>query len=58
MGSGSTVAAAEAVGVSCVGVERHEEYYEAAADVIPKLAALEVNGTGSPAPASAPPLWE
>ncbi len=58
MGSGSTVTAAEAVGVSCVGVERHAEYYEAAADVIPKLAALEVNGAGSPASASAPPLWE
>ena len=56
MGSGSTVAAAEAVGVSCVGVERHAEYYEAAEGVIPKLAALEVNGAGSLA--SAPSLWE
>ena len=44
MGSGSTVAAAEAVGVSCIGVERHAEYYEAAIASIPKLATVEVNG--------------
>jgi site-specific DNA-methyltransferase (adenine-specific) len=40
MGSGSTVAAAEAQGLSCIGVERHAEYYEMACIAIPKLAAL------------------
>jgi site-specific DNA-methyltransferase (adenine-specific) len=41
MGSGSTVAAAEAMGLQCIGVERHAEYFEASADVIPRLAALQ-----------------
>ena len=40
MGSGSTVAAAEAVGVSCIGVERHQEYYALASEAILKLAGL------------------
>ncbi|MCI0446658.1 site-specific DNA-methyltransferase [bacterium] len=40
MGSGSTVAAAEAVGYSCIGVERYEKYYEIALNAIPKLAKL------------------
>ncbi|MGH7454347.1 MAG: DNA methyltransferase, partial [bacterium] len=40
MGSGSTVAAAEAVGYSCIGVERYEKYYEMALNAIPKLAKL------------------
>lgn len=57
MGSGSTVAAAEAVGVSCIGVERHAEYYEPASEVIPRLAALDTLGTGA-LPSTAPPLWE
>lgn len=67
MGSGSTVAAAEAVGVRCIGVERHADYYEAATEVIPKLAAVKVNGE-DPSPVSAKPkaivpsdaasLWE
>ncbi len=57
MGSGSTVAAAEAMGLNCVGVERHAEYFEAGADVIPKLAALGV-ALPTPSAASAPPLWE
>lgn len=56
MGSGSTVAAAEAVGYTCVGVERHAEYYDAASDVIPRLAALEVSGQ-QPTQAM-PVLWE
>ena len=41
MGSGSTVAAAEAVGVSCIGVERYLEYYEMSCIAIPKLINLE-----------------
>ena len=41
MGSGSTIAAAEAVGISSIGIERHREYFEMSSDVIPKLAVLE-----------------
>ena len=40
MGTGSTVAAAEAIGVHCIGVERHPEYYEMSRIAIPKLAVL------------------
>ncbi len=39
-GSGSTLAAAEAVGYGCVGVERDSKYFELACHAIPKLAAL------------------
>ncbi len=62
MGSGSTVAAAEAVGVRCIGVERHTEYYEAAKEAITKLAATKVNGEKTLASANPPSdglaLWE
>ena len=40
MGSGSTVAAAEAVGYSCIGIERYEEYYTMSKRAIPALANL------------------
>lgn len=40
MGSGSTVAAAEALGYVCVGVERLEEYYEMGCQAIPRLAQI------------------
>lgn len=43
MGSGSTIAAAEAVGLQCVGVERHEEYYQLSKRAIPQLARLSVS---------------
>ncbi len=43
MGSGSTVAAAEAVGVSAIGVERVEEFYAMSRESIPQLARLKVN---------------
>jgi site-specific DNA-methyltransferase (adenine-specific) len=43
MGAGSTVAAAEAVGVSCIGVEIAQEYYEMSLKAIPKLAALALD---------------
>jgi len=43
MGSGSTVAASEAVGSACVGVERHREYYDVGIEAIPKLAALRAH---------------
>jgi site-specific DNA-methyltransferase (adenine-specific) len=42
MGSGSTVAAAEAVGVQCVGVERHLSFFERSADSILRLKGLNV----------------
>jgi site-specific DNA-methyltransferase (adenine-specific) len=41
MGSGSTVAAAEAVGVHCVGIERHDEYYRMARHAIPNLVTMK-----------------
>lgn len=40
MGSGATVAAAEAMGLQCVGVERYQDYFNLAARVIPKLAKI------------------
>jgi site-specific DNA-methyltransferase (adenine-specific) len=43
MGSGSTIAAAEAVGVSSIGVEIYSEYYEMSRKAIQRLRALDVN---------------
>ena len=40
MGSGSTVAAAEAQGFSCIGVERFADYFEMGKQAIPKLTRL------------------
>lgn len=40
-GSGSTVAAAEAVGLLSIGVERHIDYFEMSRSAAPKLASLE-----------------
>jgi site-specific DNA-methyltransferase (adenine-specific) len=42
MGSGSTVAAAEALGLRCIGVERYPDYYEMSKKAISKLAALPI----------------
>lgn len=42
MGAGSTVAAANALGLTCVGVERHAGYYALAVRAVPRLAALGV----------------
>lgn len=42
MGSGSTVAAAEAVGLRCVGVERFADYFNLSGQAIPQLSALRV----------------
>lgn len=42
-GSGSTLAAAEAVGYTSIGIERDREYVELANDAIPKLSQLIVN---------------
>ena len=41
MGSGSTVAAAEALGLHCIGIERYLDYYEISRVAIPKLAAVK-----------------
>ena len=45
MGSGSTVAAAEAVGLSAIGIERLPEYYAMACQAIPSLAGRTVART-------------
>ena len=42
MGSGSTLAAAEAVGVACIGLEKNRDYFEMACQAIPRLTAIEV----------------
>lgn len=49
-GSGSTVAAAEAMGMSAIGVERFAEYYKMARDAIPRLANLKLNETADSEP--------
>lgn len=48
MGSGSTVAAAEAIGVSCIGVERNADYYELAQASVPHLMVLPASVWSSP----------
>lgn len=42
MGSGSTVAAAEAMGLNAIGIERHDKYFDIASQAIPKLSALKI----------------
>jgi site-specific DNA-methyltransferase (adenine-specific) len=42
MGSGSTVAAAEALELSCIGIERNRAYYEVAMSAVPQLARLVI----------------
>jgi site-specific DNA-methyltransferase (adenine-specific) len=37
MGSGSTVAAAEALGYQCIGIERYADYFKLAQNAIPRL---------------------
>jgi site-specific DNA-methyltransferase (adenine-specific) len=54
MGSGSTIAACEAMGVSGVGVERFRDYYEMAKIAIPRLGSIEVPRTGRTANAGTP----
>jgi site-specific DNA-methyltransferase (adenine-specific) len=48
MGSGSTLAAAEAVSYRCVGVERHSDYYELATKAVPRLARIQSKGPAMP----------
>jgi site-specific DNA-methyltransferase (adenine-specific) len=37
MGSGSTVAACEAIGFTCIGVERRDDYYQLARIAVSRL---------------------
>jgi site-specific DNA-methyltransferase (adenine-specific) len=41
-GSGSTVAAAEALGLAGIGIERHRGYYRMACAAVPRLQRIEV----------------
>ncbi len=41
MGSGSTVAAAEALGLQCVGIERYQDYFDMALKAVPVLASAD-----------------
>lgn len=50
MGSGSTIAAAEAVGVQAIGVERYADYYELSRNAIPRLARLSPQETQAELP--------
>ena len=43
MGSGSTIAAAEAVRLTAIGVERHADYYAMSRNAIPRLAGLRIS---------------
>ncbi len=42
LGSGSTIAAAEAIGYQCIGVERYRDYYDLAVRAVPRLRDIEV----------------
>jgi site-specific DNA-methyltransferase (adenine-specific) len=53
-GSGSTLAAAEAVGYESVGVERDEQYFEMARESIGKLARYAPNGSAKPCRPNSP----
>jgi site-specific DNA-methyltransferase (adenine-specific) len=44
-GSGSTVAAADALGLRCIGIERHQDYYDLSKSAAPKLAGIETRVT-------------
>lgn len=44
MGSGSTIAACEAIGVQGIGVERFKDYFDLASKSIPRLQAIQISG--------------
>lgn len=46
MGSGSTVAAAEALGFRCIGIERHAGYFEMARKAVVPLSRRSTSGQG------------
>ena len=41
-GSGSTIAAANACNLTCIGVERHREYFELGSNAVPLLAKVKL----------------
>jgi site-specific DNA-methyltransferase (adenine-specific) len=41
-GSGSTIAAVEALGLTGIGIERHREYYQMACEAVPRLKRIEI----------------
>jgi site-specific DNA-methyltransferase (adenine-specific) len=47
MGSGSTIAAAEAVGISAVGIERHRDFFAVASSAVDRLRKLRVSAVDS-----------
>jgi len=49
MGAGSTVAAAEALGLCCIGIERHPEYFRLSLRAIPLLSKISLSSDRSPA---------
>ena len=51
-GAGSTLAAAEAIGYSSVGVEKDEHYFDLACRAIPRLAAVAIPTSRSDKPSS------
>jgi site-specific DNA-methyltransferase (adenine-specific) len=55
MGSGSTIAAACAVGYRSIGVESDPEFYRMAVQAVPRLAALAPNGNGGRYLGASPP---
>jgi len=44
-GAGSTLAAAEAVGYTSIGIEKDKDFFTLACESIPKLAAFKINGS-------------
>jgi DNA modification methylase len=50
MGSGSTIAAAEAIGYESIGIEKDPAYYAVAKKAIPSLARFAPNGTNGKRP--------
>lgn len=57
-GSGSTVAAAEAIGLQAIGVERHRPYFDLASDCVPKLAKVSSKMDGLIRPVGSPDLFQ
>lgn len=56
-GSSSTVAAAEAIGLQALGVERHRPYFDLAKDAVPKLARTTSKMDGLIRTVTAPDLF-
>jgi site-specific DNA-methyltransferase (adenine-specific) len=42
MGAGSTIAAAESLGYTSIGIERNSDYFRMSLDAVPKLTSLEI----------------